>query len=72
MARETVLLTSVFDRYVQHAPADVHALRIYSQYVFLVVFVDQMGPYEFQVWNWVTGALLMVRARLVDHRLAFL
>ncbi|PIL33377.1 hypothetical protein GSI_03997 [Ganoderma sinense ZZ0214-1] len=59
MARDALLQTSAFDIYVQHAPADVEALRIYSQYIFLVVFVDQMGPYDFQIWNWMTGTLLM-------------
>nr|VWP01530.1 Uncharacterized protein [Ganoderma boninense] len=59
LARRALLPTSAFDIYVQHAPADVHALRIYSQYIFLVVFVDQMGPYDFQIWDWRAGTLLM-------------
>lgn len=61
MARNAVLASSIFDQFVQYASADVHALRIYSQYIFLVAYVDQMGPYEFQVWDWITGTPLMVR-----------
>ncbi|KAM5542858.1 hypothetical protein V8D89_003242 [Ganoderma adspersum] len=59
LAREAVLPTSAFDRYVDHAPADVLALRIYSQYVLLVTFVDRVGPYEFQVSDWMTGTSLV-------------
>ncbi|TBU21361.1 hypothetical protein BD311DRAFT_812387 [Dichomitus squalens] len=57
-AHDFVLRLSVLDGYVEHQPAFVDTLRIYSEYVFLVVFVEEMGPYELQAWNWMTGTLI--------------
>ena len=68
-AFNAILRLSALDRYVEHQPALASALRIYSEYIFLMTFVDDMGPYELQVQNWMTGTLVWVSALLRENGL---